>query len=210
MSLVKSPTMTSAKLAANRSNALKSTGPRTYRGRQRVTLNALKHGRNCVPRFFRTRLLQNHEDVALFDWMYDQTLEHIKPTNPRHWKTCESTARLAFCRFLNSTKRYQRLILAGDAAVRAEQPATSSVWCSMRYPKRFREDGDSSPAPTTKRCQVRRLFPCKYQLRFEKTGHELTFWVCQRRRWWPAERPGVLARVLNWFRAKSKPRSRME
>ena len=45
MSLVKSPRMTAAKLAANRANALKSTGPRTRRGKARVTLNALKHGR---------------------------------------------------------------------------------------------------------------------------------------------------------------------
>src|SRR5262249_23158399 len=33
-----------AKIAANRRNALKSTGPKTERGRERARLNALRHG----------------------------------------------------------------------------------------------------------------------------------------------------------------------
>ena len=44
MSLVKSPTLTAAKLAANRSNAAKSSGPRSARGKERTRLNALKTG----------------------------------------------------------------------------------------------------------------------------------------------------------------------
>ena len=43
--LRKSPTRTEAFLAANRRNAQKGTGPRTPRGKARVSLNALKHGR---------------------------------------------------------------------------------------------------------------------------------------------------------------------
>jgi hypothetical protein len=44
MSLVKSPFLTPAKLAANRSNARRSTGPRTPAGKRRVRVNSLKHG----------------------------------------------------------------------------------------------------------------------------------------------------------------------
>jgi hypothetical protein len=36
--------MTEKKIAANRKNALKSTGPRTKTGKSKVSLNALKHG----------------------------------------------------------------------------------------------------------------------------------------------------------------------
>jgi len=45
--LRKSPTRTEAFLAANRRNAQKSTGPRTPKGKARVSLNALKHGRRA-------------------------------------------------------------------------------------------------------------------------------------------------------------------
>ncbi len=45
MALRKSPTRTLAFLAANRANALKSTGPRTPQGKARSCLNALKDGR---------------------------------------------------------------------------------------------------------------------------------------------------------------------
>lgn len=41
-------TVTPKSLAARRNNALKSTGPRSRRGKARVCLNALKHGRYAV------------------------------------------------------------------------------------------------------------------------------------------------------------------
>ena len=44
MSLRKPPTMTPARLAANRRNARKSTGPRTVRGKGRSRLNGLRTG----------------------------------------------------------------------------------------------------------------------------------------------------------------------
>jgi len=44
MSLRKSPTLTPARLTANRRNAQKSTGPRTTRGKAWSRLNALKGG----------------------------------------------------------------------------------------------------------------------------------------------------------------------
>ena len=44
MSLRKSPTLTPARLAANRRNAQKSTGPRTARGKAWSCMNALRTG----------------------------------------------------------------------------------------------------------------------------------------------------------------------
>lgn len=46
--LRRSPRLTPAALAARRANALKSTGPRTERGKARVALNPLQHGRYAV------------------------------------------------------------------------------------------------------------------------------------------------------------------
>lgn len=44
MSLRKTPTMTPARIAANRRNAQKSTGPRTARGKSQSRLNGLRNG----------------------------------------------------------------------------------------------------------------------------------------------------------------------
>jgi len=44
MSLVKSPEMTEAKIAANHANAQKSTGPVTSEGLERARLGKMKHG----------------------------------------------------------------------------------------------------------------------------------------------------------------------
>ena len=44
MSLLGKRTVSAALVAANRINAKKSTGPRTWRGRQLASLNSLKHG----------------------------------------------------------------------------------------------------------------------------------------------------------------------
>ncbi len=44
MSLRKSPTMTSARIEANRRNAKKSTGPRTARGKGQSRMNSLRTG----------------------------------------------------------------------------------------------------------------------------------------------------------------------
>jgi hypothetical protein len=46
--LRRSPRLTPAALAARRSNALKSTAPRTEQGKARVGLNPLQHGRYAV------------------------------------------------------------------------------------------------------------------------------------------------------------------
>lgn len=48
MSLRRSPRPTDRALEARRQNALKSTGPRTAKGKSRVRLNSLRHGRRSA------------------------------------------------------------------------------------------------------------------------------------------------------------------
>ncbi|HUI42700.1 MAG TPA: hypothetical protein VL523_12100 [Terriglobia bacterium] len=68
MPLRRSSTLTPASLAARRANALKSTGPRSARGKACVSFNALKHGRYAARApLLRQRLLaagyRREEDV---------------------------------------------------------------------------------------------------------------------------------------------------
>jgi hypothetical protein len=65
-----------AKLAANRSNAQKSTGPRTQEGKDRSRANALKHGlcaSACVP-----------EDIESFQRRSSEFFDTLKPQNEIH------------------------------------------------------------------------------------------------------------------------------
>ncbi len=48
MSLLRHRTLTAREIEARRRNAQKSTGPRTARGKARVSLNGLKHGRRSA------------------------------------------------------------------------------------------------------------------------------------------------------------------
>src|SRR5271169_1490305 len=66
MSLRKLPFLTPASLAARRANALKSTGPRTERGKARVALNPLKHGCRAVPLRDRLARAGYRESEALY------------------------------------------------------------------------------------------------------------------------------------------------
>jgi len=59
--------MTEKRLAANRRNALKSTGPRTEEGKARASMNALKHGLRASP--LAVPHLENSED-----WEVHRTL----------------------------------------------------------------------------------------------------------------------------------------
>jgi len=64
--LRKSPTRTEAFLAANRRNALKSTGPRTARGKAWSCMNNLKHGRYAKRLPEKLETAGNREGAALY------------------------------------------------------------------------------------------------------------------------------------------------
>src|SRR5579863_4259351 len=67
MSLRKPPTMTPARLAANRLSAAKSTGPRPVAGQNRVRWNAVKKGLHA--RSFRDWLVSAGENPLWFDYL---------------------------------------------------------------------------------------------------------------------------------------------
>jgi hypothetical protein len=61
------------KLAANRANALQSTGPRSARGKAMASRNATHHG------LFSTRLFLDDEDPAEFDALLTDLQQALKP-----------------------------------------------------------------------------------------------------------------------------------
>jgi hypothetical protein len=67
------------KLAANRANAQKSTGPRTDEGKKTVSQNARKHG--CS----QAALLPNECD-ATYEIFYAELKEDLRPRSPMQWE----------------------------------------------------------------------------------------------------------------------------
>jgi hypothetical protein len=88
MPLRKSPVRTPALLAANRANARKSTGPRTPRGKARVSLNSFKHGRYAArPEDLAERLVRAgcHREAALYRQVRWQIGQAFRPQSPADW-----------------------------------------------------------------------------------------------------------------------------
>ena len=81
MSLRQSPTRTAALVAANRSNARKSTGPKTDRGKGFSQLNSLQQGRDA--RMFRSNLVRARRRPQLDDWLYAAIPDALGASNPR-------------------------------------------------------------------------------------------------------------------------------
>jgi hypothetical protein len=79
MPLLKFSPLSPARLAANRLNAQKSTGPRTTRGKERAAMNALKNG--LWARSFRRALATGGEPVWKFDGVVERLALVLKPCN---------------------------------------------------------------------------------------------------------------------------------
>ncbi len=97
MSLRRSPTLTPAALAARRANALKSTGPRTERGKAWSSLNALRHGwdaRNLRDKIARTG---DKEAAVLFDWIFTRFFELCPMSTERSWRYHRRLAARVWC-----------------------------------------------------------------------------------------------------------------
>ncbi len=96
MSLIKSLALTPAKLAANRANARRSTGPRTPRGRQRTRLNALKHGLRS--RSFASTVVNSAEDRKKFRQGMVMLSLALVPAGSAARKLTEKLARMMWTR----------------------------------------------------------------------------------------------------------------
>ncbi len=170
MALVKSPTMTPRKLAANRANGCRSAGPRTYDGRYRVVLNALKHGR--YSQAFRSNLLKAREDVALYDWIYARVRESYQPVGKPQWQEVERLARETYCLL-----RRERPKNGESGRARTE----GAVW-SMAWLPRRRGGLEMNPSYVVKTGLSRLTFLSRMQITDDATGLRLMFWVPRPRR----------------------------
>ena len=173
MSLVKSPRMTPAKLAANRANAQKSTGPRTAQGKRHVILNALKHGR-----YARTeKLVRGGAEADLFAWIRSQVAACYEPHGEPGQRAVERLARQVWCSFVPGPKRRQREIQKCRWL-----PSRTSLWSMQWIP--WRQGGvETNPRYAVKSVDssVTSPFPFRVRVRHTRDPHELVFWVQARR-----------------------------
>lgn len=79
-----------ARIEANRINALKSTGPRSAEGKQRSSLNAIKHGA-----FVRMKVLPG-EDQAEFDQVSSALFQSLSPRSAMQEWLCGQIVEIAW------------------------------------------------------------------------------------------------------------------
>ena len=94
MSLRKPPELTPELLAAKRSNAQRSTGPRTAAGKQNSKLNALKHGLYAAPENERRTMLALGEDPEQFEDLKLELRASFGPGDPLWERQIDDLARL--------------------------------------------------------------------------------------------------------------------
>jgi hypothetical protein len=172
-------TVTPAKLAANRANAKKSTGPRTARGKRRSRMNAIKHGMFCdqtlLPDEDRHRLARfraaivreleprNNNEQAVCDQIVAARWRLHRLSRFEHSRDFTTAARLAgFAQRLElSIERLSRRLgnLRGQSQkpneyARAELPLRQAHACnaesqSVEFHTRFEHNEAIAPAART-------------------------------------------------------------
>jgi hypothetical protein len=168
--LVKSPTMTPRKIAANQANAQKSTGPRTADGWRRAMLNRLRHGARS--RAFRANLLKAGQKVELFDWIHKRLREEMPHASAR---VTECLARRVWCGLCLDRSTGQ--------GPKNPPPTQASLWCAAWTP--WRAGGlATKPRYTLTSMDARIAFlPPGSRIRIEdpNSRRRRMFWVRQRR-----------------------------
>ncbi len=199
MALVKSPTLTPAKLAANCSNACKSTGPNTPAGKRRVVLNALKHGRTS--RAFGENLIKAGADAELFDWIRSPIFDGFQRRSVlERWQAEGIGSGEVWCRAwraLLSPWGIGGRAPQAPGAYRAPRQAgferlagmsRASVWCLAWTP--WRLGGlETKPRYSLKSTDSSVTSPSRIQIVDPRNGRRLAFWVRRRRGTSPPRTP---------------------
>lgn len=181
--LRKSPVRTPALIAANRRNALKSTGPRTVAGKARVALNGLKNGRYASHLHRRPLLADDWERAWLYRGVRSVISRVYSPSSLLEYRDCERMASEVWCHLsclLNGSgpkpesplesNENSRRIPGGLDGLRMLLGARlpSSLWAADRLGALLRRRG-------------------KVNIRTWPRRLGVTFWV-QRRRFWTVGR----------------------
>lgn len=111
LSLKSNSSATNPHLAANRRNALKSTGPRSLAGKRRVALNALKRPL-CAPDV-QSELQARGEDPREFRRLYRDLIALFQPREPAAVTAVELLART----WWEKARRIRGWVAAGPARV---------------------------------------------------------------------------------------------
>jgi hypothetical protein len=112
------------RIAANRANAQKSTGPTTFSGKARAALNAFKHG------LATDRIILQGEEVPEFEQQRTSMFEHYQPVGPEQSVLFDDMFS-AFWRM----RRAQRLEQALFAIVMTEQERWRRSWAAIDQDK---------------------------------------------------------------------------
>jgi len=107
MPLRRSPVLTSASLAARRANALKSTGPRTARGKAWSCLNALRHGGRAHGLRQKIERTGDFEALYLYDWLHEEMLRVWDCQSDWMWRRSIGATTRAWCALTGRIKRPQ-------------------------------------------------------------------------------------------------------
>jgi len=121
----KSPLRTPALLAANRANALKSTGPRTGRGKARSRLNALRTGQYVRDLRGHLETLGDTDALFLLDWIYAHLLRRFVNRTRRHLDLNRRQASRVWCRL---TGQQQQTELRRQSLPAGRAPSGSTGW----------------------------------------------------------------------------------
>src|SRR5687768_8150230 len=82
-------TISPKKLAANRANALKSTGPRTRQGKQRSSQNATTHALTAAA-------IGNYKQDPTYDTIRHELYKQLRPTSPTQYFLVDELALIVF------------------------------------------------------------------------------------------------------------------